>query len=113
QRHRAILSTCTDAILIADAETGLILEANERAGDMFGCSAEELIGLHQSELHPEADRERLSRAFREHVEAGRILVSDATIQCRDGTVVPVEIAARPAALDGTATVVGFFRDITH
>src|SRR5690606_32091645 len=113
QRHRAILATCTDAILIADAETGLILEANDRAGDMFGCSAEDLIGLHQSELHPPADRARLSQSFRDHVETGRILVPDATIERRDGTVLPVEIAARPAPLDGSTTVVGFFRDITH
>jgi len=112
-KHRAILDTCTDAILLADAETGLIVEANEPAAEMFGCSVEDLLGLHQSELHPPADRERLRQAFREHIECGRILVPDATIQRRDGTVVPVEIAARPTSIDGRPTVVGFFRDITH
>jgi len=113
QHLRAILETCTDAILVADTETGMILEVNERAAELFGCATAELIGLHQSELHPAEDREKFRQTFREHIETGRILVPDATIQRRNGAVVPVEIAARPARIGGRATLVGFFRDITH
>ena len=113
QKHRAILEACGDAVLIADADTGRIDEANAAAGSLFGCRPDDLIGLHQSELHPEADREHIRRVFREHVEAGRILVPEASILRRDGSVVPVEIAARPTLIDGTLKVVGFFRDVTH
>ena len=113
QKHRAVLETCSDAILIADAETGLVLEANDRAAELFGCRVADLVGLHQSELHPEAQRERFRRVFREHLEAGRVLVPDAAIQRRDGIVVPVEIAARPIVIDGALQIVGFFRDVTH
>ena len=113
QKNRAVLDTCSDAILIADAETGLILEANGRAAELFDCRVADLVGLHQSELHPEADRERYRSAFREHLEYGRILVPDAAILRRDGTVVPVEITARPTMIGGVLLMVGFFRDITH
>jgi len=113
QKHRAILETCSDAVLIADAASGLILEVNDSAGRLFGCEPSDLIGLHQSDLHPEADREHLRRTFREHIEAGRVLVPDATIQRRDGSLVPVEIAARPVTIDGALRVVGFVRDVSH
>ncbi len=113
QKHRAILETCTDAILLADADSGRIVEVNDQAAALFGCEAGDLIGRHQSELHPSEDRKRLSRAFREHIERQRLLVPDATIQRDDGRVVPVEIAARPTRIAGVLTLVGFFRDVTH
>lgn len=113
QRHRAMLATCNDGILVAEADSGLIVEANDRAAEMFGCRVEDLIGMHQSELHPPAERDGYTRIFREHLEAGRILVPNAAIQRRDGRVLPVEITARPMVIDGKQMMVGFFRDITH
>lgn len=113
QKNRAVLETCSDAILIADAETGLILEANGQAAGLFGCRVADLVGVHQSELHPEADRERYRNVFRDHLECGCVLVPDAAIQRRDGVVVPVEITARPTKIGGVLLMVGFFRDITH
>lgn len=113
ERHRAILETCPDAILIGDPENGLILEANDEAGRLFGCPANDLVGVHQSELHPAATRERFRRTFREHMETGRIFVHDAVIQRADGGETPVEIAARPRSIGGKVVLVGFFRDITR
>lgn len=113
ERHRAILETCPDAILIGDPDTGLITEANEEAGILFGCPANDLVGLHQSELHPPQTRERFRRTFREHIETGRIFVHDAVIQRANGGEVPVDIAARPRRVGGKIALVGFFRDISR
>lgn len=113
ERHRAMLETCPDAILIGDPETGLITEANEEAGRLFGCPANDLVGLHQSELHPPETRERFRRTFREHVEIGRVFVHDAVIQQVNGRVVPVEIAARPRVIGGRPVLIGFFRNISR
>lgn len=113
QKYRAIMEGCPDAILVASATTGRVLEVNEAAAQLFGCSSHELVGLHQSELHPPESRKTFVRTFREHIEAGRILVPDGEIQRADGVVVPVEIAARPVEIGGDMAIVGFFRDITH
>ncbi|MFZ2103179.1 MAG: PAS domain-containing sensor histidine kinase [Oricola sp.] len=113
EKHRAILDACSDAILLADAQTGIIVDVNARAGDLFNCKADDLLGLHQTELHPPAARERYSRTFREHLEKGRLLVPEAEIQTACGRVVPVEISARPTVIGGTPTLVGYFRDITR
>jgi len=112
-RHRAILETSSDAILLADVTTGRIKEVNARAAELFGCAARDLVGLHQAELHPPESREHYRRTFREHLDNDRVLVPDAEIQRCDGSVVPVEIAARPVSIGGELTMVGFFRDISR
>ncbi|EDP65867.1 two component sensor kinase [alpha proteobacterium BAL199] len=113
EKHRAILETSGDAIVLANAETGLIVEANDRAGVLFACDASELVGMHQSELHPSEQRDRYRWDFRNARNAGRMLLPDVTIQRRDGTVSSVEITARTIEIDGVLTLVGFYRDISH
>src|SRR5690606_9084600 len=95
EKHRAILDSCGDAILLAEAASGTIVDANARAAELFGCRREELLGLHQSLLHPPEKRGLYSRTFREHLESGRVVVPDAEIQTAAGRVVHVEINARP------------------
>ena len=111
--HRAVLAASPDAILMADADTGMIVGANESAGRLFKCRPEDLVGRHQTELHPPEDREAYARYFREHLFDNRIFVSDAEIRTVDGATVPVEIAARPAIIGGNFMAVGVFRDITQ
>ncbi len=113
EKQRAILDACGDAILLADADTGVITDANPRAAELFNCRPEDLLGLHQTALHPTGTSEKYSRFFREHVESGRILVPEAEIQTASGRVVPVEISARPTVIGGTPMLVGFFRDVTR
>jgi len=53
ERHyRMLFEGSKDAIFIADAETGVILEANMHAEKMLGLSRDKIIGMHQSQLHP-------------------------------------------------------------
>jgi PAS domain S-box-containing protein len=113
RKYRALMEGCPEAVLVADAESGLLIEVNEAAAALFGCSADDLVGLHQSELHPPETRDHFRQTFRDHLESGRVLVPDGTILRRDGRVVPVEIKARPMEIDGRTLVVGFFRDVTH
>ncbi len=113
EKSEAILATCSDGILVADARTGLIEEVNDRAAELFACEKSKLVGVHQSMLHPEAERSRYVRTFQEHLEKGRIRVPDAVIRRADGRDVPVEIAARPNEIGGRLMLVGFFSDITH
>ncbi|TDQ83837.1 PAS domain S-box-containing protein [Dongia mobilis] len=112
-KYRAILECSPEAILIADAATGRLTDANVAAARLFGCSRRELIDLHQTELHPEETREKFRDTFRQHVEEGRVLVPDGLIKTADGRIVPVEITAAPVIIDNRQHLVGFFRDITH
>jgi PAS domain S-box-containing protein len=52
EKYRQIVETAHDAIVLADLQTGVILEANLKAEELFGYSATEFVGLHFTQLHP-------------------------------------------------------------
>lgn len=111
--HRAILAASPDAILIADANTGHIIAANDAAGTLFGGKSADLVGVPQWKLHPPEHRETYERYFREHITDNRVFVPDAEIMRLDGVVTPVEIAAQPKVISGRYLMVGFFRDLSY
>ncbi|HVZ00842.1 MAG TPA: PAS domain S-box protein [Dongiaceae bacterium] len=113
QKYRAIIEASPEPILIADAKSARLVEANDAAARLFQCRREDLIGLHQAELHPIEMRERFRRTFREHIDVGRVTVPDGMILTASGEQVPVEISASPVMVDQGLHVVGFFRDMSQ
>lgn len=110
--HR-LLETANDAILIADAESGEILEANQRAGEMLGMPVREIVGMHQSQLHPEDEAERYRQIFRQHIQDGTAITEDVFVVNRNGFKIPVEISASVTEVKGRSVIQGIFRDITE
>lgn len=51
-RYRQLLQGAADAILVADVDTGLILEANQKASELLGIPAEALVGQIHTVIHP-------------------------------------------------------------
>ena len=113
KKYRAILEGSSEPILIADPETGRLTEVNAAAARLFECSVDDLIGMHQADLHPEEMQEKFRTTFREHIENGRVLVPDGIIKKANGEIAMVEISASPVSYDGTQRLVGFFRDVTE
>jgi len=71
--ERNQMSEETHSLHYFDAETGEIIEANEAAAQLRGQPREEILGLHQSELHPSGESERYRRLFEKHVEEGGVI----------------------------------------
>ncbi len=61
--YKDIYEEFPEAILIADASTGTIEFVNKEAENLFGYPREELIGMHQTELHPPEKRELYKKIF--------------------------------------------------
>ncbi len=114
ERYRLLLETANDAIFVADAGTGIILEANKRAAELIGRPVEEIIGMHQTELHPPEDRERYRRRFQDpdHRTSGDGL-HGIFVQHSDGHRIPVEISASRTTIGGREVVQGIFHDISE
>jgi PAS domain S-box-containing protein len=55
-RFHALMDACPDAVLVINGRTGIIKEVNSRALEMFGYSAESLIGHSMEVLVPESIR---------------------------------------------------------
>jgi PAS domain-containing protein len=56
-RYRLLMDSANDAIFIADAESGMLTDANHKAQELIGRSLEEIQQMHQSELHPPEESE--------------------------------------------------------
>ena len=92
-RYRAVFDASRDALLIADGETGMLMDANPAALVLLGRSLEEIRGLHQKDVHASEDVSAGTTAFhRYRYESG---ATEHVVLRADGTRVPVEIAASP------------------
>ncbi|MDO8834403.1 MAG: PAS domain S-box protein [Vicinamibacterales bacterium] len=112
EHMRAIFDGARDAIFIADCQTGLVVEANEQAGRLLNRSRAEILGMHQSDLHPPERRAHYRQRFVSRAEQGEPGHREADVWTSDGRPVPVEISARAVAWGGARVMIGIFRDIT-
>jgi PAS domain S-box-containing protein len=112
EKYRKLLEDASDAILLVDAETGILLGANRQATVLTGWSQGELQGMHQRELHPAKDGGNSSATFREHLATpGR--TKEAVVRHKDGRHIPVEITASSFTLSGRPVLQGIYRDVTE
>jgi len=112
-RFRMLFEGANDAIILADAMTGEILEANLKAGELLGMPREEIIGMHQTELHP-PELENMARSvFRAHTEGPDGGVAIVPVLRKDGSEVFVEISGSNFELGGRKVIQGIFRDVTE
>lgn len=111
-RFRMLMDSANDAIFIADAETGMLLDANRKAQELLGHSLEEIRRMHQSELHPSGKRESYRDIFREACDRGSGIYKDLYVVNRAGDSIPVEISASTIEIGGKRIIQGIFRDIT-
>jgi PAS domain S-box-containing protein len=102
-----------DVILLLD-EDGRILDANDRALELYGCTREELLARSFVDLWPDIPAERQSaRAQFEIVCRDGSLMFEATQQRKDGTTMPVEASSRCVTLNGQRFVQSIVRDISQ
>ena len=110
EKYRALFESLQDAAFIADAETGMIHEANPQAEVLMGYTRDELVSMHQTELRPREEMERYLRMFQERSEKGSGIDLDCEIVRKDSTKVPVMISAHLLAIGGKPYLMGIFRD---
>lgn len=117
QQFRSLFENAADAIFIADTETGIILDANRAAEKLVLRPREEIIGLHQSQLHPEKFREHGVRLFQTDALKPSNALSetpfDAHIVRSDGQIIPVEILTSKVFYRQKECLMGTFRNVTE
>ena len=113
EKYRSLFEDANDAILLADTETGYVLDANREAERLLGYSKKEIRNMHQSQLHPPDKADYYKDHFGKHVEARHIVDYDAEVIRKDGTIVPVYLSASVIQLHGRKLIQGIFRDVTE
>ncbi|MHC1743802.1 MAG: response regulator [Syntrophobacteraceae bacterium] len=114
ERLGAFFERARDAILIADPESGIILEANAEAENLLGRPRSEIVGVHFTRVHPPEGEKRYREGFLMHSGTSQLERIEAEILRPDGTQVPVEVSGGLIDLgNGQQVVQGIFRDITE
>jgi PAS domain S-box-containing protein len=114
EKYRKQFETALDAIFLADAETGILIDCNRAATKLVGRKKSELIGKLQRILHPPtAIEDRFSRTFMQHRNEKEAQVLEDHIITKNGEIRDVMINATTFELESKKIVQGTFHDITE
>jgi PAS domain S-box-containing protein len=113
-KYKTLFESANDAIFLADAESGIIIDANTKAESLTGYSRNEIIGMHQSQLHPENENQKAKASFRQDISLNEhTILKQFHIVHKDGNLIPVEINPSVIELKDKKYLYGIFRDITE
>ena len=112
-KFRSMVEMAGDAIILADADTGIISDINNKGTELLGRSAEDLIGLHLSSLHPSDNEELYSRLIDSNYTLQVPMNTTLYVEHISGKKIPVDIRASTIERDKGRIVQGIFRDISQ
>ena len=117
ERFKNLFDSAPDAIFLADKETGIIVDANHTASKLLGKPVAEIIGMHQSRLHPQRITPYTGSTFQQHInsfgEQGDALPLEDRVVSANGKEIPVEILASTMLIDGKQIMQGVFRNLNN
>ncbi len=114
EKYRTQFERALDAIVLADAETGMITDCNRAACRLVGRKKSEIVGQHQRILHPPQEMNgNISKTFKQHCgeKEGRTL--ETQVITKKGEIKEVAIKANIIEFRGKKILQGIFRDITE
>jgi PAS domain S-box-containing protein len=103
ERYRHLFATASDAIVIADHDTGVILDANPKLADLTGIPVLKLLGTNQSEL--------LGREIPSVPGASLLQAGDLVIRHVSGSSIPVDVRTNRARFGRRSVDYSIVRDI--
>jgi diguanylate cyclase (GGDEF)-like protein/PAS domain S-box-containing protein len=112
KRFSALFEGAQDAIVVVDATTGLIVDANVGAELLFRRPNEEMIGMHQSAFYSPDRMDRSRKMIDQQVRNTRGELEETEILTADGQTVAVELSSNMIETSSGQRLVQFIlRDI--
>ncbi len=112
-RFRRLFETAQDGILILDAKTGSITEANPFLVALTGYAQPELIGKKLWEIGPFKDIEKSKAAFQELQTKAYVRYENLPLQSKDGRRLDVEFVSNVYQVGEARVIQCNIRDITE
>ncbi|HEU4793301.1 MAG TPA: PAS domain S-box protein, partial [Nitrolancea sp.] len=112
EQYHEIFEATSDGLIINDANTGVIVEANPAACRMHGYSREEFIGLHPTQII-HADYHNLFTQYLRTIPQRGSFQTEAIDLRKDGTPFHVAVHGTPIMYKGKRHVLGVVRDVTE
>ena len=111
-RFRLLFDNVNDAVLISDAQTLQILDANKQAEHYLGYSREQLLQLSVSDLYAARNAPDLERVRKQVAESHSEIFEIEHLRA-DGTLVPVEVSTRYVQQADGEYFISVVRDISE
>ena len=111
QRYKHLIDTANDAILVIDAATGIVVEANARSGEFLGRPTRELVGTRAESIVLESDHGAYRGMLKAALEGNKADGRELHLIHSDGSALAVEVNASMTEFEGKRIVQGIFRDI--
>lgn len=111
-RYRRLFETAQDAILILEAASGKIMDANPFVIDLLGYSLDELVGKELWEIGLFSDRQESKDAMARLKESGYIRYEDMPLETKRGKRVEVEFVSNSYMVGDLKVIQCNIRDIT-
>ncbi|MCP4763585.1 MAG: PAS domain S-box protein [archaeon] len=114
-RYQLLFEAARDAILIIDNASGIIVEANKRAGKLIGLSSEEIIGLSLSQLQPGGEYIDIEEEILKQIQFENAPPIEVVLKIEEEKgerIIPVEINASEVQFGNQNLIHCILRDIT-
>jgi PAS domain S-box-containing protein len=112
EKNRSLMDHASDAILIADAGTGLFIDANKKAQEITGRSLEEIRGLVYLSLHPAEYHDQYREAFGKVTREGSGSMT-LVILGNGGRHIPMIVSSTLIQIEGRSCLMSIFHDISE
>jgi PAS domain S-box-containing protein len=111
EKYSNLYQKSHDAIIIHDLK-GNILDANQKAYNLFGLSKKKLLKLKISDLHPPDALKKSKKAFNSIAKKGSVNF-EIEFKNKKGDIFPTEVSSSIFEIGGIKVVQGIIRDITE
>lgn len=111
-RYRSLFNAAGDAIFLTQAETGRIVDANQRAAQWLGYPRAALIGMKLDDIEVATDDIEGDTLISSRSSSGGHFIYEQPYRTRDGRMIPAEVSCRFLTLDGERLLVSYVRDMT-
>ncbi|QJT10411.1 PAS domain-containing sensor histidine kinase [Oceanidesulfovibrio marinus] len=112
ERFRALLDQTNEAIFLASAEDGLVVDCNVSASQLLQRPEEEITGSPFSSILQPITEEQIDARLAKAGDTSRLLDAIETELERGGEIIPVEFSLRIVRMGDETYVVAVARDIT-
>ncbi len=112
KRFRIIFEQGTDAIVLSDAETGALVEFNDKAIETLAYSREEFQSLKIADFVV-AESQSTAKKHRDKLSSGESCTYETKHRTKDGRILDILESSRALTIQGKAYILYLYHDITE
>lgn len=109
--YRSVLDQAGDAIFVVDVQTGMLLDANQKALLLVNRTLSEIQVMHASALHPTGEDGQDADLSRHQILEDSAVFEDVIVD-RDGNCIPVIVSTKMIQLGDHQIQIGIYHDIS-